>query len=303
MNLDIIREFNSDLYVENNCEFNNLGFDLRQSYPKMLTYATTEYFFSKAILDENVSAIITSKKILDNFSKNKENIKKGIVISKNPELDFFEFHNFLAINTDFYKVDIGYKIGENSKISNRAILPTKNILIGKNVVIEENVIIRENTIIGDNVCIRAGTVIGGEGFQFFHIPGKKIVKIIHVGGVSIENFVEIQQLCAVDKHIFRDYTIVGEETKFDNYVHFAHGAKIGKRCRVAANAMIAGSALIGDDVWIGPSASISSAIRVGCNAFVTIGSVVTKDVPDGGHVSGNFAIDHKKFIQHMKNIR
>jgi len=57
-------------------------------------------------------------------------------------------------------------------------------------------------------------------------------------------------------------------------------------------------------VSIGPSASISSAgIVIGDKAVITTGSVVTQDVAPGQRVTGNFAIDHDKFIAFLRGIR
>jgi len=67
--------------------------------------------------------------------------------------------------------------------------------------------------------------------------------------------------------------------------------------------MISGNVRVGNDVWIGPSAAISNGITIGDNCWVSLGSVVTKDVQAGSRVSGNFAIDHEKFIQFIKSIR
>jgi len=44
---------------------------------------------------------------------------------------------------------------------------------------------------------------------------------------------------------------------------------------------------IGDDVYIGPSATILKGVRIGRGAFVEPGSVVTRDVPAGARVIGN----------------
>lgn len=296
-----IKKYFPNFVVLGNDEFLSLGFDMRIVPPKYLTFANSFNFLQKANSIENVSVILTTRKILEEFQKVSE-VRKTIVLVDNPEVDFFHLHNFLFTNTDFYKNDFKNEFGSNVNISPSAIIANKNVIIGDNVTIEENVVIKENTIIGNDVIIRTGTVIGNEGFQFLHL-GDRILKVHHSGGVKIGNRVEIQALCAIDKHIFNNYTSIDEETYFDNFIHFAHGAKIGKRCRCAAKAMIAGSVIIGDDVWIGPSAAISSALTIGNKVSITIGSVVTKDLPDGAHVSGNFAIDHKKFIEHIRKIR
>ena len=45
--------------------------------------------------------------------------------------------------------------------------------------------------------------------------------------------------------------------------------------------------VIGDDVWIGPNATILKGVTVGDGAFVEPGSVVTEDVAPGARVLGN----------------
>jgi UDP-3-O-[3-hydroxymyristoyl] glucosamine N-acyltransferase len=50
---------------------------------------------------------------------------------------------------------------------------------------------------------------------------------------------------------------------------------------IAASAVISGSVVIGDDVWVGPGAVISNGITIGSRAQIVIGSVVIKSVlPD-----------------------
>jgi len=159
-----------------------------------------------------------------------------------------------------------------------------------------------HTIIGDEVILRAGSVIGAQGFEFKRI-GESILPVAHAGGVRLSDRVEIQANSCVDRSIFGGFTEIGEDTKLDNFVHVAHNVKIGKRCLLAAHAMIAGSVTIGDDVWIGPSAAVSSEITIGDGAYVTLGSVVTRDVAAGQRVTGNFAIDHDKFIAFLRTIR
>ena len=45
--------------------------------------------------------------------------------------------------------------------------------------------------------------------------------------------------------------------------------------------------VIGDDVWIGPSATILKGVHIGDGAWVEAGAVVTKDVPAGETWIGN----------------
>ncbi len=45
--------------------------------------------------------------------------------------------------------------------------------------------------------------------------------------------------------------------------------------------------VIGDDVWIGPNATILKGVRIGAGAVIEPGSLVTRDVPAGARVLGN----------------
>lgn len=304
MNLEKLKKIENNLDIISKGEFLNLGM-VDYKLNQMLVFLESEKFINEMLDNNSISCVLTSKKILPKIQNRIDEKKIGIVLSNYPKKIFYNFHNYLASKTDFYKRDIfpNVSIIDNTAlISKEALISPKKVVIGKNVVIEAFVRIYENVIIGDNSVIRSGSTIGGEGFEFKKF-GSEVVKVIHAGGVKIGKNVEIQQNCCVDKHIFADDTEIGDNTKFDNFINFAHACKIGKRCFVGANAMIAGSTIIGDDVWIAPSASISSSIKIGNNAFITIGSVVTKNVLNRAHVTGNFAIDHQKFLKFLKTIR
>ncbi|MBI3853892.1 MAG: acyltransferase [Verrucomicrobia bacterium] len=45
--------------------------------------------------------------------------------------------------------------------------------------------------------------------------------------------------------------------------------------------------IIGDDVWIGPNATILKGVNIGAGAFIEAGSLITRDVPPGARVLGN----------------
>jgi UDP-3-O-[3-hydroxymyristoyl] glucosamine N-acyltransferase len=109
--------------------------------------------------------------------------------------------------------------------------------------------------------------------------------------------------CCIDRGLFGGETLVGEDTTLDSLVYVAHDAQLGRLCRVGAGAVINGSCVVGDEAWIGPNATISSEVRVGAGAWIALGSVVTRDVPSGQRVSGNFAIAHDRFLDHLRRIR
>ncbi len=49
------------------------------------------------------------------------------------------------------------------------------------------------------------------------------------------------------------------------------------------------AAIIGDNVYIGPSVCIIENVKIGNNVTIGAGSIVTKDIPDNATVAGNYA--------------
>ncbi len=263
----------------------------------MLAYLESERFLDGLLSNPSIRCVITTEALVDKLPAS-----LGVAITASPRRHFYHFHNHLADHTDFYWQDFPNEIASDAIISPTAYITEKNVRIGHRTVIEPHVTVLPHTIVGNDVILRSGCVIGMQGFEFKRL-GEEILPVAHAGGVLLHDRVEIQAHSVIDRSIFGGFTEVGEDTKIDNLVHVAHNVKIGKRCLIAANAMIAGSVVMGDDAWIGPSASISSEITIGDRAFITLGSVVTRNVAPGQHVTGNFAVDHEKFIAFLKTIR
>lgn len=277
-------------------EFETLGLAGSNVDLKFCTFIEDEKYID--ILSKNATMVITKTNIAEKISN------RGVCISENPRISYFTLHNYLATK-DEYNLGNRFKtqIGENCNISDLAYISDKNVKIGNNVTIEEFVSIKENTIIGDNTIIRSGTVLGSEGYEFKRYDNK-VLPVKHVGWVEIGEHVEIQHNTCVDKAIYPwDRTIVNDYCKIDNLVHIAHGVKLDRGVFVVAGALIGGRTEIKGNTWIGVGATVSNGLFVGKEASLNIGSVVTKDVGDSQSVSGNFAIEHKKFIEFIKSIR
>ncbi|MTI67728.1 MAG: UDP-3-O-(3-hydroxymyristoyl)glucosamine N-acyltransferase [Firmicutes bacterium] len=266
---------------------------------RVLVFLNDLKYLHEFEVNSNIACVICVKDIAK-IINNKKDI--GICVTANPKKLFFEFHNYLFKNTRFYGEKKANKIAKSAKIHPSANIGESNITIGKKTIIEANVTILNNVEIGENVVIRAGTVIGSEGFQFVR-TSDEVIPVFSAGGVKIHDNVEIQSNTCIDKGVFKGNTEIGQYTKVDNLVHIAHDVKMGKRCMIVASSLIAGRVRIKDGVWIGASASVSNGISIGNDARISIGSVVTKDVMDNQTVTGNFAIEHKKFIEFIKTIR
>jgi UDP-3-O-[3-hydroxymyristoyl] glucosamine N-acyltransferase len=275
--------------------FVSLGYVIH-SYKDMLVFLESDHYLNDLLSNKKVSCVLTTKTLADRLPSH-----LGIAASDNPRKDFFQLHNHLAKDTNFYWENFPTEIAEDAVISPAAYIDGANVRIGHGTVIEPHVTILSHSIIGDDVILRAGCLIGTQGFEFKRF-GEVILSVAHAGGVLIHDRVELQGNTVVDRAVFGGFTEIEEDVKTDNLVHVAHNVRIGKRSRIAASAMIAGSVTIGKDVWIGPSAVISDGITIGDGAFVTLGSVVTRDVKAGQRVTGNFAIEHEKFISFIKKL-
>ncbi|MFZ2537865.1 MAG: UDP-3-O-(3-hydroxymyristoyl)glucosamine N-acyltransferase [Oscillospiraceae bacterium] len=246
---------------------------------------------------DSVLMVLTTEELVPNLLDK----PFGLCVVEYPRELFFEIHNYLSDKDGYIREPFDTKIGEDCRISSLASIARNNVVIGNNVTIEEFVVIRENTYIGDNTIIRAGCIIGGQGFEFKR-SAYGIASVGHAGCVKIGNNVEIQYNTCVDRAVFPwDDTIIGDYCKIDNLVHIAHAVKIDKNVMIVANSGIGGRTVIKENTWIGFAATIKNGIIVGENARANMGSVVTKSIPDNGSVTGNFAIEHSKFMQNMKN--
>lgn len=277
-------------------EFNWLGLTAEEYEDKqILTFLTDEKYIFEIIVNNSISCVITTKEISEKI----KDLNYGIIISENPRKTFFELHNKLVDENFYFKK-------EKNNISSKAIISSKvsireyNINIEEDVIIEENVVIYPNVTIKKGSIIRANSTIGGNGFEFSKF-GDKVLSIKFGGNVVIDENVEIQNNTCIDRGVFGT-TYIGKNVKIDNLIHIAHDVVIGENTFVTACSEISGRVKIGKNSYFGPNSTVRNGIIIGENAKVSMGSVVTKNVEDDQVVTGNFAIEHKKYLEFIKKI-
>jgi len=282
-------------------EFQALGLcDAEPGFP-ILTFAGNIKYLKRALRNPDVSCILISTELLD--TEEVKSANRGICAVPDLRIAFFSLHNRLAAEGKwdaYLRSSFPTRIGKGCSISSLCEIAEKNVVIGDGVIIESFVSIKENTTIGDHCIIRSGSILGGDGLEFIRNGKEGILPVTHCGKLIIGRDVEIQYNCNVSKSLFPWHaTIICDECKIESLVHIAHGVHMGKRNLVAASACIAGSAILGDDVWVGPNATISSEVSVGDRARISLGSVVIGSVRPDQTVTGNFAVDHEKFMQDL----
>lgn len=286
-----IIESATDLKLTENVCFDNIGLSFHH-YKNMICFLDNDKFIPAVEENESITGLFITpdlKLLL------KRNDIKYITVD-DPRLSFYQLYNYVA-KASYIKT---HSIIDSSAVINKtAYVSDYNVIIGKNVVIEPNVTILPDVEIGDNCVIGANSVLGSEGFEFKR-TSKGVLPVFHDGKVILKNNVDIGSNTCIDKGIMSVNTTIGENTKIDNLVHISHSVTIGKNCFIVACAMIAGSVIIEDDVWVGPNANIAPQVKIGKAGFVTLGSVVTKSVLENEWVTGNFAISHAKFLEVFK---
>lgn len=264
---------------------------------KAVTFISQEKFIN-GFLEEKFDAVICTNEI---YFKIKDLYNGGICISDNPKSSFFKLHNYLISNTLFYGKKSKNIIGSNVQIHRTAIICEGNVKIGNNTVIGANVVINSNVNIGNDVIIREGSIIGTPAFYYFD-DGKSKVMVESAGKVIINDNAEIHSNVVICKGVLGGDTEIGENSKVDSNIFIGHDTKIGKYCTIAASSSFGGWSKLGNKVFVGVGVSIAPNVKVGDNCKISIGAVVTKDVPNNMQISGNFAIEHNKFLKNLKSI-
>ncbi len=191
-------------------------------------------------------------------------------------------------------------INENVKIYSGAVIhgPCQ---IDKNSTIYPNVVIYPFTQIGQNCRIHSNSTIGADGFGYSFERGVH-QKIWHMGGVVIENSVEIGANSSVDAGTFNPTTI-GEGTKIDNQVQIAHNCRIGKHVIICGQSAIAGSATVGDYTVFGGKSGMGPDLDLGVSCQVAGGCLVGTSWPDKSILGGHPARPLNEWMKGLAFVR
>lgn len=191
-------------------------------------------------------------------------------------------------------------LGENLYIGPNTVVG--NCIIGDNTVIHGNCYLFDGIRIGNNVIVNPGVVIGSDGFGYSKEDDGTVVKFPHIGSVVIMDDVEIGANTCIDRGALTD-TVVHRGVKIDNLVHIAHNVIIFENAFIIANAMLGGSVEVGKNAWIAPSASVLQQLKIGADATIGVGAVVTKNVPAEEVWAGAPAKPIKEFIEMQKALK
>ncbi len=216
--------------------------------------------------------------------------KKVLICVENPKLAIAKIGNQFFVSkpeTGIHPTAIIHpdaKIGSNVYIGPYAILGTCNI--GNHVQIHENVLIGDKVIVNDHVILHSNVTVGAEGLGCEREKDGSLVKFPHMGGVVLEERVELGANTVIAKGALSD-TIIGRGSKVNADCYVAHNVKIGENVWISPKAIIAGSVNIGKNTTIFSGVIIRDQQKIGQDVIIGMGAVVTTNIPNGETWIGN----------------
>jgi UDP-3-O-[3-hydroxymyristoyl] glucosamine N-acyltransferase len=191
-------------------------------------------------------------------------------------------------------------LGRNVRVGARAhvaqhVTLDDGVTVGDDTVIGPGAVCYRGSRIGNKVVLKAGAVIGGQGFGYLS-DRTGHHRIPHVGGCILEDEVEVGSHSCIDRGSIDD-TMIGRGTKIDNLVQVGHNVQIGERCLIMAGVGIAGSTRIGNDVILAGHVGVTDHLVIGDRARIAAKSAIFGDVPPGASFSGHPARPHRQFLR------
>jgi UDP-3-O-[3-hydroxymyristoyl] glucosamine N-acyltransferase len=188
----------------------------------------------------------------------------------------------------------GVRLGDRCRLS-EGVSIGDGVTVGEDTRMDARVICYAGARIGRRVILKAGAVIGGDGFGYLS-RGSGHERIPHVGGCVIGDDVEIGSNSCVDRGSLDD-TVIGQGTKLDNLVHVGHNVRIGERCLLMAGVGVAGSTRLGNDVILSGHVGVTDHLAIGDRVQVAAKSAVIGNVPADSVLSGNPARPNRQVLR------
>ncbi|ABC64749.1 UDP-3-O-(R-3-hydroxymyristoyl)-glucosamine N-acyltransferase [Erythrobacter litoralis] len=244
-----------------------------------------------------IAAVITKPEIVERLGEH-----VAVAVADDPDAAHSEIHARLAENHAQELRSVPNEIDSSARIDPSAHIADHGVTIGPNAWIGPHCAITPGVNVGEGCVLHSGTALGVPGFNTGIIGGR--LKIVpQMGGVRLGPHVEMLANCTVARGIFGGHTSLGEETVADNLVYIAHDVQIGRRVQICALVNVLGRTIVGDEAYLGPSCVVKNGLVLGARARVNIGAVVTTDLAEDAIVSGNFAVPHDRFLDHIRSIR
>ncbi len=197
-------------------------------------------------------------------------------------------------------------VGERSRVGPGAIVEA-HVVVGSDCVVGEgtwlhpHVVLYDRTVLGARVEVHSGAVLGADGFGYAKGPSG-LVKVPQVGGVLVEDDVEIGANSCVDRATL-DATRVGAGTKVDDLVMIGHNCRVGRHGVLCGQVGLAGSTTVGDGVMLAGQVGVAGHLSIGSGVMAGAQTGIDGDVPDGEKVFGTPHMRHREALRVVSELR
>ncbi len=164
--------------------------------------------------------------------------------------------------------------------------------IGPYVVIEGKVRIGNNNRIGPGTIVTGNTAIGNGNIIHGHVYiGNEPQDLSYNGDET--------NVVIGDRNTFREYsnvhrgtkkdsaTVIGDDNYFMVSAHIAHNCRVGSHVIMVNNATLGGYCEVQDFAFISGYVLVHQFVRIGGYCIISIGTVVTQDIPPYMMISGS----------------
>jgi UDP-3-O-[3-hydroxymyristoyl] glucosamine N-acyltransferase len=194
------------------------------------------------------------------------------------------------------RIDPSASVGPLCVVESRAVIGPRarlhalvhvgpGVEIGEDTVVYPHVSLRDGVLVGRRVIIHPGAVLGADGFGFA-FDGTAHRKIPQVGGVLIEDDVEIGANTTIDRATFGD-TIVRRGTKIDNLVQIGHNVVVGEHSLLVAQVGVSGSSRLGRGVVLAGQVGVADHVTIGDGVIAGGRTGIAVSLPAGEKVLGS----------------
>jgi UDP-3-O-[3-hydroxymyristoyl] glucosamine N-acyltransferase len=274
--------------------FGNLGF-IWQRQERMLVFLESARFLGGLLRHPNICAVLTTPELAASLP---QHLAAGTC--EQPRLAFAMVHNELA-RRGFYWEDFETTIDPAAHVHPTAWVAARNVRIGPGTVVEPHATILERCLVGAQVVVGANCVLGGAGFQTAR-SNRAMLEMAHGGGLTVEDRVRLLPGAVVATGLFRENTTLARDVRVGSQAFVSHGVCVGERTFIGHGAVVNGRVAVGSDAWIGPGAVVAQALEIGDGAFISLGAAVIRNVAAKTHVSGAFAVPHRRMLRMLAEL-
>ncbi len=216
--------------------------------------------------------------------------------------DLIEIAAKKSMKIDLIKINENEILGVNDKIdlSNAEKIAQKNIrdkflaigvtlldpdtiYFAHDTIIEKDVIIHPNVVIGNNVKIKKNSEI----YSFTHLSECIINENVKTGPFArIRGFSSIDNNSKIGNYVEIKKSNLGKNVKA-NHLSYVGDSNVGSNTNIGAGTITCNfdghkkhTTVIGKNTFIGSNSTLIAPIKIGDNATVAAGSVITENVPE-----------------------